>query len=317
MATWSEISEEIRNAGQGGQDIVRRRKLADLFQITNRPVILYAVEMFNAGKINAAGGAVAIDLGDKDGFKEALLGITGTSLDVILHSPGGSPEATESIVKLLRSRFTDIRFIIPNVVKSAATMLAMSGDEIIVGLDAELGPTDPQMVINGRLNPAHAILQQFKNARTDLSKNNQFLTAWLPILQQYGPSLLVECQNAIKLTETLVKQWLAAYMLKGQPRAAMKASVISKFLANKNHLSHGRAIGVEELQQKGVKIKKAAECTPDLSSIVQDIHIAVMQTFMTTGAFKIFENHLGKGTYKVVAPIMQLPIGPFPAGPRS
>jgi hypothetical protein len=113
--------------------------------------------------------------------------------------------------------------------------------------------------------------------------------------------------------ETLVKQWLSAYMLKGQLRAAMKASVISKFLANKSHLAHGRAIGVEELKQKGVQIKKADEYTPDLSVIIQDIHLSVMQTFMTTGAFKIFENHLGRGNYKVVAQLIQMPTGPFPA----
>lgn len=37
-------------------------------------------------------------------------------------------------------------------------MLGMSGDEIILGNDAELGPTDPQIIINGVANPAHCIL---------------------------------------------------------------------------------------------------------------------------------------------------------------
>jgi ClpP class serine protease len=114
-----------------------------LFDITQRPVLLYGVEMFNPGKINATQGNIVIDLTDKEGFLEALRGVTGNNIDVILHSPGGSPEATESLVGLLRRRFKSIRFIIPNVAKSAATMMAMSGDEIILGIDAELGPTDP------------------------------------------------------------------------------------------------------------------------------------------------------------------------------
>jgi len=310
MATWGEISEQIRAAGQNGQDTVRRAKLAELNTITGRPVILYAVEMFNRRKIEAAAGDIAIDLSDKEGFKEALIGVEGNEIDVILHSPGGSPEATESLVKLLRSRFQNIRFLIPNIAKSAATMFSMSGNEIILGQDAELGPTDPQMVINGRLNPAHAILQQFKNARSELSKNSEFLTAWLPILQQYGPSLLVECDNAIKLTKTLVKDWLASFMFSGQRNAARKAVNVSKFLADKKHLSHGRAITIEELQRKGVNIKRANELNPDLSVILQDINIAVMQTFMMTGAFKIFENHLGRGLYRVVQQqLIQLPTG--------
>lgn len=310
MATWGEISEQIRAAGQNGQDAIRRGKLAELNNITGRPVILYAVEMFNRRKIDAAAGDIAIDLSDKEGFKEALIGVEGNKLDVILHSPGGSPEATESLVKLLRSRFQNVRFLIPNIAKSAATMFSMSGNEIILGQDAELGPTDPQMVINGRLNPAHAILQQFKNARGELSKNSEFLTAWLPILQQYGPSLLVECDNAIKLTKTLVKDWLASYMFNGQRDAARKAANVSKFLANKKHLSHGRPIAIEELQRRDVNIKRANECDPNLSVILQDINITVMQTFMMTGAFKIFENHLGRGLYRVVQQqLIQLPAG--------
>jgi hypothetical protein len=325
MATWSEISNDIASRGVNGQDIVRREKLAALFAATGRPVILYAVDMFNQRKIAAAGGDVAIDLSDKEGFKEVLHGIAGDNLDVILHSPGGSPEATESIVRLLRSRFQNLRFIIPNIAKSAATMLAMSGNEIIMGVDAELGPTDPQMVINNRLNPAHAILQQFKNAQKDLSGNSELLTAWLPILEQYGPSLLVECQNAIKLTETLVKDWLFAYMLTGGTVAnrKRKAANISKFLANKKHLSHGRAISLEDLRAKGVNIKGPNEYTPDLSVIIQDINIAVMQTFNMTGAYKMFENHLGRGSYKVVqvAQRIQLPLGgvaqPQPQPPQQ
>jgi len=309
MATWAEINEQITAAGRNGQDIVRRAKLAELQSITGRPVILYAVEMFNRRKIDAAGGEITIDLTDKEGFKEALKEIEGNNIDVILHSPGGSPEATETIVKLLRSRFQNIRFLIPNIAKSAATMLVMSGNEIVIGDDAELGPTDPQMVIKGRLNPAHAILKQFDNARKDLSQNSEFLTAWLPILEQYGPSLLVECDNAIKLTETLVKTWLTSYMFQGQRNAARKAAFVSRFLANKKHLSHGRAISVEELQRKGVNIKKAVDCSPSLSIILQDINLVVLQTFAITGVFKIFENSLGKGFYRVVQQqVIQLPM---------
>ncbi len=310
MATWEQLNAQVAS---GNIDLVRRGKLAELSQMTGRPCILYAVEMFNAKKAQLAGGDTSINLGDRDGFFEVLRDISGDNLDVILHSPGGSPEATESIVKLLRSRFKNIRFIIPSIAKSAATMLAMSGDEIIVGEYAELGPTDPQMIINGKqLSPAHAILKQFQTAKEELKRNKDFITAWLPILQQYGPSLLTECKNALALTETLVKQWLADYMLKGKPRAKNKASVASKFLAGDRHLSHGRLIDIDELKKRLVEVRKGSECNPSLESIIQDINYTVTLTFLITPAFKIFENYQGKGMYKVVQqqPIVQLPARP-------
>jgi hypothetical protein len=65
---------------------------------------------------------------------------------VILQSPGGSAEGAESVVKLLRDRFTDVRFIVPIAAKSAATMLALSGNAVVMDTTSELGPTDPQRV---------------------------------------------------------------------------------------------------------------------------------------------------------------------------
>jgi ClpP class serine protease len=50
--------------------------------------------------------------------------LKGKDLDLIVHSPGGSPEATEAIVTYLRSKFNDIRVIVPQAAMSAATMLA-------------------------------------------------------------------------------------------------------------------------------------------------------------------------------------------------
>src|SRR3990167_2887972 len=304
MTSWQEVDQQMSNqmatSGGDGVDIVRREKLKKLSDLTSRPILLYGVEMFNLQKINATRGDISIDLTDKDGFIEALRDIKGTDLDVIIHSPGGSPEATESIVNLLRSRFTSIRFIVPSIEKSAATMLSMSGDEIILGDNAELGPTDPQMIINGVANPAHAIIKQFDLAKQEIPKNNTILPAWLPILQQYGPSLIVVCQNAIKLTKSLVSTWLSKYMLKGQKNAKQKAAFISRYLSGNKHLSHSRSINIEELRKKGVKIKYASEISTEFAESLQEVYFALMQTFQRTGAYKIYENNLGKGFYKVI-----------------
>ncbi len=307
MASWQEISDEItrqrQTEGPTGIDTVRRNKLANLFNITQRPVLMYGVDMFNTHKIHAAQGDISISLNDKEGFIEALRGISGNEIDIILHSPGGSPEATESLVELLRKRFDSIRFIIPSIAKSAATMLAMSGNEIILGNDAELGPTDPQMIINGAPHAAHRILKQFDLAKKEIAKDNKNLPAWLPIIQQYGPSLLVSCNSAINLTKKLVAKWLGIYMLKGIRNGKRKAATISRFLAQ-DHLSHGRLIDISELKSRGVNIKLASELSPDISDALQDIHYALIMTFESTGAYKIYENHLGKGFYRVLQVIV-------------
>lgn len=319
MSSWEEINREfdseIQQSGPSGVDKVRRAKLKALSVATGRPLLLYAVDMFNSAKIQAAQGDISINSSDKDGFFEALRGINGDAIDVIIHSPGGSPEATESLVILLRSKFRSVRFIVPSIAKSAATMLAMSGDEIILGENAELGPTDPQMVINGFQHPAHAILEQFEMAKRETSQNAATLSAWIPILQQYGPSLLTVSSTAIKLSVALVKTWVAKYMLNGESRAKSKATVISKYLSGNKHLSHSRAIDINELIHKGVKIKYAREIGDDFAELITDVHHVTMGTFARTGAYKLYENNLGKGVYKLVQ-VITLPPNQAPPTTR-
>ena len=60
-------------------------------------------------------------------------------IDFIINSPGGFAESVEMIVSILRGRFNNIRFIVPHSAKSAATMLALSGNLIILGEGSELG----------------------------------------------------------------------------------------------------------------------------------------------------------------------------------
>ena len=108
-------------------------------------------------------------------------------LDLILHSPGGSPEAAEAIVSYLRSRFTNIRVIVPQLAMSAATMIACAANEIVLGKHSSLGPTDPQILIPTSLGiravPAQAVLDQFDRAQMECADPAK-LSAWLPMLSQ-------------------------------------------------------------------------------------------------------------------------------------
>lgn len=68
-------------------------------------------------------------------------------LDLILHTPGGSVAATESIIDYIHSVFgDDIRAIIPQISMSGGTMIACSCKEILMGKHSSLGPVDPQIL---------------------------------------------------------------------------------------------------------------------------------------------------------------------------
>ena len=98
-------------------------------------------------------------------------GLHDKNLDLILHSPGGSPEAAEGIVSYLRSRFQNIRVIVPELAMSAATMISCAANEIVMGKHSFLGPIDPQLLVSTQLGqryvPAQAVLDQFDKAQKE------------------------------------------------------------------------------------------------------------------------------------------------------
>jgi hypothetical protein len=299
MPSWNDIVQEMQAAGQNlgiqiDLDGVRRAKIRAIEQLTGRPLIVYAVDMSHPEKTANRPYHTMINSDDKDGFIEATRGIEGNNLDILLQSPGGLAEAAESIVALIRNRFHYVRFIIPSMAKSAATMLAMSGDELLLSTASELGPIDPQLVIGGTTAPAQAILEQFQMAKDELQGNPGVMPAWLPILQQYGPALLQECQHYMALSEELVSIWLAKYMFKGEEDAEEHAKEVAQKL--NNHAiwrSHARRIDMTWLANEArLKVIDLAS-NPELDDAVRALDIAIKITFTFSPAFKIVEN--GKG----------------------
>jgi len=145
LPIWSEILAELNATSPPDLDGVRRKYLHELHKYTGRNVILYASGWLQ--REDASPSLTSITDEDIHALMEVTNGLRGDALDLILHSPGGSPEAAEALVMYLRSRFERIRVIVPNLAMSAATMIACAADEIVMGPHSFLGPTDPQVAL--------------------------------------------------------------------------------------------------------------------------------------------------------------------------
>lgn len=253
---------------------------------------------------------------------EVIHGLKGPNLDLIIHSPGGSPGAAEALVHYLRSKFDNIRVIVPHMAMSAATMISCAADEIVMGKHSFLGPTDPQLMLPTgegiRAVPAQAILEEFEQAIEEC-QDPKHIGAWLPKLSQYGPGLLVQCRNACELSALLVEQWLKTYMFKGEADGATKAKTIAEWLADHGEFkTHSRPLPRDVLLAKGLKIKPLEEKQEEQDAFLSVFH-ATMHTFNGTAAVKIIENHLGKAYLKQVRTVqmpMMLPLQmPMPGQP--
>ena len=320
---WNQIRDEIASTSPDGNsspyDIVRRAKVSAAEAISGIPLIIYAADFTDDGRAAQYAGGLQIDLGDKTGFLQAISDIAPGPLDVLVHSPGGSPAATESLVKLLRSRFTAIRFIVPHTAKSAATMLALSGDEILLGDAAELGPIDPQLriSIDQRIVtvPAGAAIDQFDRIHGEVTGNPNAMRGWLPIIRQYGPSFLQECYNAVELSQELVAEWLGRYMFSGEADADPRAKRVAAWLANHgNFKSHSRPVWMDQLLalDNGIKIRSLRDVDEGFNAAIMAVYWAIDATFNGTPACKIIEHSSSNAAYIVQQMVSQIQKVPQP-----
>lgn len=117
----------------------------------------------------------------------------------------------------LRTQFDHIRAVVPLAAMSAATMMALACDGIVMGAPSQLGPIDPQFTIMApegpRSPPGQAIEDQFARAKEECA-NPSNIAAWLPILRSYAPGLLAMCSHQRALAEQFVARSLARHMLR-------------------------------------------------------------------------------------------------------
>ena len=319
MSTWNRVFSETQQRiaedkqtpprpGQASRlDQYRRDKIAAIERVTGRRLIVYATACTTSGK-SVPSEMLMLDNSDKIGFKAVTDDIAGPNLDVLIHSPGGYPEATESIVQQLRGKYSSIRFIVPSFAKSAATMLVMSGNEILMDRDAELGPIDPQMRTQNGTSPAEAILEQFGKAQTELQGDPSRLPSWIPILSPLGPSLLVDARHAIDLSKTLVKTWLLDYMFAGDANAEPKATAIVDYLGDHARFhSHARAVKIPDLLPLGVKVTDIRQ-NRDFQGAVDELYCCLDVLLGNSPVCKVFENSAGDALIRNlnIQPIVQM-----------
>lgn len=313
MPNWNDIVKETADLQSKGvvapQDVVRRQYLDELYRHTKRNVIAYYSGFLSKPGLQLSG----INDEDMNGFMSAVHGLDKAhGLDLILHTPGGSIASTESIVNYLHLMFDrNMRVIVPQVAMSAGTMIACSSREIILGKQSSLGPIDPQV----RDLAAQGVLNEFEKALDEIKHDQNAVHVWRWIIQQYHPTFLGQCKQAIEWTKKFVGDQLVQVMFEGEADAAEKAKVVVEGLSDADeHKSHDRHIPLAKCRDLGLKVSPL-EADNKLQDLVLSVHHCYMQVLMNSPVFKIIENHRGAAWVKVQ--LLQVPMQmPMPVPPN-
>jgi hypothetical protein len=283
----------------------RKKQLQRISDRRKRDVLVFAADL------DKGQAPISINYPDLLPIKDQLSNLSGETLDLILETPGGSGEAAEDIIRVMRSKFRDIAVIVPGWAKSAGTIMAMAADDILMEPGSALGPIDAQLFWQGKVFSADALLEGFDKIKREVEETGVLNKAYIPILQGISPGELQNAQNARQFAEELVTKWLAKYKFKnwikhsstGAPvideeREQRAKEIACRLRDHSSWLSHGRSIKIDDLRAMKLHITDYSQDT-ELADAIRRYHTLLQMTF-ATNIYKVFETPTSQ-IYKFIA----------------
>ncbi len=269
--------------------------------------------------LQKADGDVSITREDINGFMNALYEApTGNGLTLLLHTPGGDPNAVESIVEYLHSKFGKVEVVVPYLAMSGGAMISLAGDLLILGRQSQLGPIDPQFTIGNQMHSARAIQEGFDKAREDIEQDIKLAHLWAPILQNMGPSLILEAEKALAYSKELIVKWLNNRKLVRSDESSNKKDTVESIAAYFNaedtashgqvHV-HGQRIGTDKVRDPGLNVVILEEDQDLQNNVLTAYHLMTL-LFEHSPALKFIASDRGKWWIKQQQQVQVQ--GPFP-----
>ena len=202
-------------------------------------------------------------------------------VNIVLHSRGGYMKIAKQLVELIRHRFEQVTYIIPQIAHSAATMMCMSADEIIMTPESSLSPFDVQIQspTTGNYYSANDLLKIANQA----SKSFSPLYSFIPKSDYSDWSIKMiddtrfSCKKSIALTRKYSSSWLMKYLFKFHSKMNHRFSkyfiypwwvfftqewrttnrIVSYFTDSNFHIIHDNPIMFNDIKDIGLNVKCA------------------------------------------------------------
>jgi len=205
-----------------------------------------------------------------------------TSVDLFIESMGGDPLVSWRVISLLRSSFNKVNVIIPHSAYSAATLLALGADEIIMGPYGCLGPIDPQIKTKKKDGSAQefgyediASFLSFVKEEAGITEQEYIMSAFEKLCDVVEPTALGFAKRSSSLSIAIGEKMLKMHMT--DPDKKTQAHAIATKL-NKSFFSHGHSLGRKEAEEIGLNVS-----VPDteLEKLMWDIHMDFEEELQT------------------------------------
>lgn len=187
------------------------------------------------------------------------------NIDLLIISYGGDPTVAYRIVSILRERFDNIGVLIPFAAYSAATLIALGADEIVMHPFSNLGPVDPQLTHKKQNQEQIQFGSEdlrnyidFVKQDVGLSDQEQMQKSFEIICKEVGAVPIGIAKRSTQLSLSIGEKLLSTHL--GDKN---KAKTLAEAL-NKSFYHHGYPLGRTEAFQIGLPVVNPNEALETL-----------------------------------------------------
>lgn len=224
--------QQNKSAFENSRRNARVERIKAIQTLRNSKIIVY----YSIDTLSGNDAEILFDLLQSVGKQQRL--------DLFLLSPGGFVDPAFKMAELCRD-FTEQNFgvIIPHYAKSAATLLCLGSDELVMGYASEIGPIDPRIEIKDeygrKINVSATSVEDALKVIEEYTEGNPIKSLkYMPLIERINLNTLGEYRRALSSSKQYAEELLKnSNLLKDKS----KYKSIAKKLATK-YYSHGYPI---------------------------------------------------------------------------
>jgi len=191
---------------------------------------------------------------------EQLRGLGQTEkLDLFIYSRGGAIDVPWRMVTALRGAATEWTALIPFRANSAATLLALGAEKIVMGRNGELGPIDPSLQVSKGVEQTQVSVEdvmayvKFAKERGGLSDQAALAASLGKLADRVDPLVLGNIYRTYSHIRDVARRVL---ITRKRVDSAQIVSNIVETLAERVY-AHGHAIGLLDAKELGLPAEAA------------------------------------------------------------
>ena len=174
-----------------------------------------------------------------------------TDLHLLLYSPGGDGETAVRLVRAAQARCQEFTVIVPDVAKSAGTLLAMGAHHVLMAPISDLGPIDPQFLMNDSLVAAKDIIAAVDDAAKKVQEAPDTYPLYASLLSNVDALAVQQSRSALDRTEDLLLEALRSNPARSADCVASLSERLKEPLIIRPR-THAALFGVKDAKAAGL-----------------------------------------------------------------